>query len=192
MARILSQKLARADRAVSEKRRILATLTAYTATSIADAYRRWLPRLPEEMILGGGRASTTQPLLRMIADELPPCAYAPTRVWRSDDAKEGAGICPHSGMGALLGVPANVPGGNWRATGHPGPGRFSVTNPKTVTVSVSRVCVVWRTLPFSTRLAPGKCLKMRALHVRISSLPPGGSMRSSACGARPAGKITRP
>ena len=33
---------------------IVATLTAYSAASVADQYRRFLPRVPDEVIVAGG------------------------------------------------------------------------------------------------------------------------------------------
>lgn len=51
---------------------IIATLTAYTARSIADSYRRFLPRLPDEVLLCGGGAYNPA-LTDFIARELPVC-----------------------------------------------------------------------------------------------------------------------
>lgn len=88
---------------------VLATLTAFTAVSIADAYRRWLPRLPAEVILGGGGVHNLT-LRRMLAAEL---AGARIRTHGDlgipDDAKEAIAFAI-LGNEALLGVPANVPG----------------------------------------------------------------------------------
>ena len=53
-------------------RDILATLTAFTARSIADSYRRFLPQLPDEALLCGGGAYN--PVFRaFIARALPEC-----------------------------------------------------------------------------------------------------------------------
>jgi len=52
---------------------IVATLTAFTAASIADAYGRFLPRMPDEVILGGGGANN-QTLVRMLRRRLDPTA----------------------------------------------------------------------------------------------------------------------
>jgi len=67
---------------------IVATVTAWTAETIADAYRRFLPRSPDEVILSGGGARNATLLARLAE------AVAPARVRLSDelgidaDAKE--------------------------------------------------------------------------------------------------------
>ena len=52
---------------------IVATLTALTAASIADAYRRFAPALPAEVILGGGGARNPA-LVEMLRARLRPSA----------------------------------------------------------------------------------------------------------------------
>jgi anhydro-N-acetylmuramic acid kinase len=105
LAAILAQAAARR---LSEPD-LLATLTAFTAASIADAYRRWLPRLPAEVILGGGGTHNAT-LRRMLAAALPGVALRTHADFGiPDDAKEAIAFAL-LGNEALLGVPANVPG----------------------------------------------------------------------------------
>lgn len=48
---------------------LIATLTKYTAKSIAESYRKYLPEIPDEMIIGGG-GSYNKTLINMIREEL--------------------------------------------------------------------------------------------------------------------------
>jgi N-acetylmuramic acid 6-phosphate etherase len=50
---------------------LVATLTAFTAHSIADAYRRFLPRMPERVLVSGGGAHNLA-LMGMLRDLLAP------------------------------------------------------------------------------------------------------------------------
>ena len=58
---------------------ILATLTAFTAASIADSYRRYLPGPVDEVIVGGGGASNPT-MMRLLVERLPN-----TQVLRQED-----------------------------------------------------------------------------------------------------------
>jgi anhydro-N-acetylmuramic acid kinase len=67
---------------------IVATLTDFTATSIADAYRRHLPKMPDEVVLGGGGARNPA-LVAMIRQRLAPIPVTTHEVLGiSSDAKE--------------------------------------------------------------------------------------------------------
>lgn len=95
---------------------IVATATALTARSIADAYRRFLPEPIEEVLLSGGGARN-ETLVDMIAR-----ATSPLAVRRFDDAffdgdaKEAVAFALLAHL-HVTGRPGNVP----RATGAKGP-----------------------------------------------------------------------
>lgn len=59
---------------------IMATLTAFTAESIADAYRRFLPRMPDQVLVCGG-GSRNPVLMDMLSHRLPQ-----SKVMTTDDA----------------------------------------------------------------------------------------------------------
>jgi len=87
---------------------ILATVTALTARSIADAYRRHLPGPVDEVILCGGGARN-RTLVRMLEE-----AVAPAKIMRTDDlgidadAKEAVSFAILA-YATVHGIPANVP-----------------------------------------------------------------------------------
>jgi len=58
---------------------VVATMTAFTARSIAQAYKDFLPTLPDEVIVSGGGARNTT-LMKMLSEHL-----APARVFTSDE-----------------------------------------------------------------------------------------------------------
>jgi len=87
---------------------ILATLTAFTATSIADACRRYLPRAPEEVILGGGGADNPT-LVRMLQEALVPSRVVTHEaLGMSSKAKEAIAFAVLA-YEALHGRPGNLP-----------------------------------------------------------------------------------
>jgi anhydro-N-acetylmuramic acid kinase len=96
---------------------LLATLTALTAWSIGDAYRRWvLPRGVDEVFLMGGGARNPA-LFSAIAHELAPVPVRPGEdVGMDPDAREAAAFALLA-WAHVKGVPANVP----EATGSRGP-----------------------------------------------------------------------
>ncbi len=96
---------------------LLATLTAFTARSIGDAYRRWvIPRGVDEVILTGGGARNPT-LVQAIQAELGSIPVADEQaLGMSPDAREAAAFAVLA-WAHLLGAAASVP----EATGADGP-----------------------------------------------------------------------
>ena len=86
---------------------ILATVTAFTAASIADAYRRFLPGVEEVILCGGGARNGT--LVGMLARELPQARVRPMdELGISADAKEAISFAILA-EATVRGRRANVP-----------------------------------------------------------------------------------
>jgi anhydro-N-acetylmuramic acid kinase len=88
---------------------LIATVTAFTAHSIAAAYRDWLPTLPDEVYVSGGGARNPL-LMRMLADALDGIPVRTTDALGIDaDAREAMAfaLMAHD---ALAGLPTNIPG----------------------------------------------------------------------------------
>jgi anhydro-N-acetylmuramic acid kinase len=96
---------------------VLATLTALTARSIGDAYRKWvIPRGVDEVFLTGG-GSRNPVLFKAIAQELSPIPVLSGEALGMDpDAREAAAFALLA-WAHVSGLPANVP----EATGSTGP-----------------------------------------------------------------------
>jgi anhydro-N-acetylmuramic acid kinase len=87
---------------------IVATLTAFTVASIADAYRRFLPQFPDEVILGGGGASNPT-LVGMLRERLAPARLLTHEdLGLCSDAKEAMAFAILA-YEAIHGRPGNLP-----------------------------------------------------------------------------------
>jgi anhydro-N-acetylmuramic acid kinase len=92
--------------------------TAYTARSIGDAYRDWLPGMPDEVLVNGGGCRNPT-LMRMIGEDLPGIPVMATDTIGFDgDAKEAMAfaLIAHD---SLAGYPTNVPGATGAARAVP-------------------------------------------------------------------------
>jgi len=97
---------------VQRSKNLIASATAFTAHSIAKAYRDWLPQMPDEVLVNGG-GSRNPELMRMLGDLLAPAVVTATDTVGIDaDVKEAMlfALLAHD---ALAGLPVNIP----KATG---------------------------------------------------------------------------
>jgi anhydro-N-acetylmuramic acid kinase len=87
---------------------LLATLTAFTARSIADAVERWTPPAGEVLVSGGGASNPA--LMRALADALAPrpVASAGVALGVDPDAKEAVAFAVLA-WAFVRGVPGNEP-----------------------------------------------------------------------------------
>jgi anhydro-N-acetylmuramic acid kinase len=88
---------------------ILATLTAFTAHSIADQYRRFLPGRPDEVVVGGG-GSRNPVLMRLLSQLLDPSQIRLHEDFGLPSLGREAVYFALMGYEALHGRPNTVPG----------------------------------------------------------------------------------
>ncbi|MGI8484618.1 MAG: anhydro-N-acetylmuramic acid kinase [Thermomicrobiales bacterium] len=109
-AGLIDGALLQNDAAIQQRcRDLIATVTAFTAHSIANAYRDWLPSLPDDVLVNGGGCRNPT-LMGMIAELLPQATVAATDAVGVDgDAKEAMlfALMAHD---SLAGYPTNIPG----------------------------------------------------------------------------------
>jgi anhydro-N-acetylmuramic acid kinase len=87
---------------------ILATVTAFTARSIVAAYRRFLPAMPDEVILCGGGARNAT-LLARLRESLRPARVAPMDEFGLDARAKEAVSFAILAYATVHGLPGNVP-----------------------------------------------------------------------------------
>jgi anhydro-N-acetylmuramic acid kinase len=94
--------------ATSQPANLLHTLTAFTSLSIADAYERFLPRMPDEVIVGGGgaRNPTLMGMLRKRLAPIPVLTHEDIGI--NGDAKEAIAFAILANE-TMLGNPSNLP-----------------------------------------------------------------------------------
>ena len=87
---------------------LVATLTAFTAYSITDAYKRFLPRMPDEVVVGGG--GTQNPtLMAMLRERLAPIPVLTHEDVGINSAAKEAIAFAVLGNETMLGNPSNLP-----------------------------------------------------------------------------------
>lgn len=87
---------------------VLATVTALSARSIANAIRDYLPEMPKHIILGGGGAKN-QTLIRWLLEQLPDVTVGDHEEFGiSSDGKEALAFAILAAA-HVAGIPANVP-----------------------------------------------------------------------------------
>ena len=106
--RFTDEVYARARRRGLAPRDILATVTAFTARSIAAAYRRFLPAMPDEVILCGGGARN-RTLLARLRESLRPARVAPMDEFGLDARAKEAVSFAILAYATVHGLPGNVP-----------------------------------------------------------------------------------
>ena len=105
---ILKHALPRSARVMQSQANLLPTLTWFTALSIHDAYERHLPRMPDEVIVGGGGARNPA-LMAFLRSKLSPIpVLSHEDMGMNGDAKEALAFCVLTNE-TLLGNPANLP-----------------------------------------------------------------------------------
>jgi anhydro-N-acetylmuramic acid kinase len=87
---------------------ILATLTAFTAHSIADQYRRFLPGRPDEVVVGGG-GSRNPVLMQLLSDLLDPAQIRQHEDFGLPSLGREAVYFALMGHEALFGRPNTIP-----------------------------------------------------------------------------------
>jgi anhydro-N-acetylmuramic acid kinase len=87
---------------------IMATATAFTALSISDAYKKFLPRIPDEVILCGGGARN-KTLIKMLRQNIKSKILFTDDLGISSDAKEAVSFAILA-YATIKGIANNVPG----------------------------------------------------------------------------------
>lgn len=106
--RFVERMTARAGELGVGERDLMATVTAFTAESIAYAVRHWLAAVPDKLIVGGG-GSKNETILRKLAQLLPECAVMTNEaLGYSSDAKEAVAFAVLANEALFAGA-NNVP-----------------------------------------------------------------------------------
>ena len=87
---------------------MVATVTAFTAQSVKRNYEKWLPKMPDDIIIGGGGAGNPA-LIRMLTDAIPRTKlYTHEDFGIGSDAKEAVAFALLASETIRM-QPSNVP-----------------------------------------------------------------------------------